>query len=532
MFNVVIEPFIPVTYHGESQPRHISITQLIIDAHLIVDVHGPSPVAESGLLRLLYAFTWRIATRIAPDLADIDLACDEPRTWFKVRNDLLEAGRFPPEAIDEYFTASGHCWDLVDNKRPFLQDKRLADDCVSKTTKKVKGQKQSTTTPVTSGINKLEFERRSGNNEMLLFSHHTNHNPTPLSLDEGFWAILSQLNYAAGGKNTPRVISSGVAKSEAFNAPARRGISFHPWGKNLYTTLIAGLPAFDDTFGRPDPHLPFPWETADVAPVGPQLEPVWPHSAWTRSWTHAVLLVPDSNRTSFIDGYLTTAVTKNIKGAPDPYMVWEEKKNDTAPRKMSTGRALWRELDAVLTVAPRRRQPSVITDLAKLPSTLRSQFGIRTYALASDQARNDQWDSVTFPGLTHYLEQSDPTAAGRFARTVMIIEQVGRTLERVAYNTWVAISGNSTRKNESGSAPWKMLTEPVMAAYWEHAENLFWSHISTNDDDTVWNAVVRSAFESLASLLHHHRRTHPGAAALADAWSRLWAEKPRQPKRS
>ncbi len=102
-FNVLSEPWIPVT--GAQGFEELGIMEVLERAHELHGILDPSPLIQFGIYRLLVAFIMD-----AYDLRRRDQL-----------EDLLEKGRFDPEVLKRYVAECGNCFDLFDDKKPFLQ---------------------------------------------------------------------------------------------------------------------------------------------------------------------------------------------------------------------------------------------------------------------------------------------------------------------------------------------------------------------------------------------------------------------------
>lgn len=103
-FNVLIEPWIPVE-RLDGARETLGIREALLRAHELRGVSADNPLDEFAIQRLL-----------------ITLLTDayRPLHWEDLEN-LIGVGRFDAERLNDYATACGPCFDLFDEKRPFLQ---------------------------------------------------------------------------------------------------------------------------------------------------------------------------------------------------------------------------------------------------------------------------------------------------------------------------------------------------------------------------------------------------------------------------
>lgn len=153
--------------------------------------------------------------------------------WAERRRQLLEQpGRFDAGTVDTYFPK--YIWDLFEPMPPFLRDPRLAAQCERR-----------------AGVNKLVFGRPEGNN-LAWLGPHTDTDPQPVPSDQALWHLLIHHYYGASGICSARTIG-GRRVNKTVAGPLRSTLSFHPLGRTLYETLLAGLPKpADDWPGQVD----------------------------------------------------------------------------------------------------------------------------------------------------------------------------------------------------------------------------------------------------------------------------------------
>lgn len=116
-FDVLTEPWIPVV-DGSGQIRQMGLAEAVDSADRLRRICDPSPPIEAGLYRLLVAFI--MDAYELRSLDDIEA--------------MLEARRFDSDRLRAYAKRCGHCFDLFDKDRPFLQSAgNSRGDSVTKT---------------------------------------------------------------------------------------------------------------------------------------------------------------------------------------------------------------------------------------------------------------------------------------------------------------------------------------------------------------------------------------------------------------
>ncbi len=298
-FDLRVEPWIAVRLLT-GEPARVGLWESFQRAHEIEDLEIPVPPAAAGLLRILAPIAARIATDGGDRLDDPDVA-EDIDDWFGLRERVLKAGRFQPQAVDAYFDREDLAdrFDLFHPVRPFLQDPRLRAECVD-----------GTGAPNPSGVNKLVMGRPTGVNGAVLFGHFADIAPVPVPAAEAAWHLIAQLYYGPSGQCTPRRIT-GERAGSGDAAPLRKSVSYFPWGTDLFTTLVLAVPS-PQTEVDWDTEDACPWEEDLNAPLKPLPPITWPGRMLTGRFRHAALLVPsDDGREPTSPGRRTSRRTRS-----------------------------------------------------------------------------------------------------------------------------------------------------------------------------------------------------------------------------
>lgn len=467
-FDLRDESWIPVKW-GSGESTRCGLRELFHRADEVVDLELPVPPAAAGLMRVLAVMTARIARGGDGVRLDDEDLVEEASDWLDARNRVLGEGRFDPVAVDAYFeeeVPSGR-FDLFDPVRPFLQDPRLAGEC-----RDSKGERAS------SGVNKLVIGRPTGVNGAVLFGHYTDTDPVPVPAAEAAWYLLAQLYNGAGGKCTPRQITS--EKTGTVEASPMRGlVSYFPWGPSLFGSLVLAVPV-PGHGAEPDPQDAAPWEAADLPdPVGPLRSPTWPGGLLTGRFRHAVLLMPSQDRTMVVDSYITWATHAPVQPARDPYVIVDRRGDgEYQPRDAEGHRALWRDLDALLLKDsdPVSKRPF---SLNNLPPSWRSRLAVRAYGFDQERSQvvDRTWFEATTPPVLQWQEEADPVMAQHVARCHRAAEAAGDRLEYAAKLAWKVATDVSAadeakpKIDRKKPGPW---AAAAVRHYWPRAESEFW----------------------------------------------------------
>ncbi|WP_243744611.1 type I-E CRISPR-associated protein Cse1/CasA [Streptomyces hainanensis] len=489
-FPLGLRPCVPVSAGGVT--RRVGFRELFIAAHYLEGLAVTVPPAASGLMRVLYAMAARIT--------GLDTARDGIDAWLDRRFGLLqETAAFDPGAVDEYFDRHADGLRLHDPARPFLQEPRLADECSG-----------------TSGVNKLVLSRPAGNNPVF-FGHFVDTRQVALPSGEAMLHLLAQLYYGPSGQCTTRTVD-GQRFGNTMAGPLRRVLSCHPVGRNLYETLLLGIPAPDTWPGnssRPEDDL-CPWEhdrplaALEAAPKPPS----GPMAMLTGRFQHAVLLRPDPSGDHVVDATITWGLRVNRPEVADPYLIWDEAKDGSLrPRDAKAERALWRDLDALILQQRARggRRPPVLDSLTggQLPEPVLRGLRVVAYGFDQDgQTRDRTYFSAVTPHLISLLEDSDAEPDTRLARGVETGKQAAETaawrLETALRAAWREYTlpftddqpGGRTTK---GKGPWP---EAALAVYWPAAEGQFWGLFDAKDFTNAlqhFGRIALSAFDDVTA---------------------------------
>ncbi|MEU2032834.1 type I-E CRISPR-associated protein Cse1/CasA [Nocardia amamiensis] len=498
--------WIPVRAGRKSD--RIGLRELFIRAHNIDDVEVGLPPAASGL--------WRLLTVIAARVTGLDAPGPGPEEWLTRRDNLLDVGKFDVDEVERYFHRFEDRWMLFGSQRPWLQDPRLAEQCSS-----------------SSGLNKLVFGRPAGNNQPWL-SHHHDGLPAPLPVEDAVLHLIAQLYYGAPGRCTARTVD---AQKEANNTagPLRGLVSFHPVGKNLFESLVVGIPRMGTREVDLDKAA---WEVAELADPLSAPPPVnGVGGVLAGRFRHAVLLVPSEDATTVTDAYLTWAWRQPHGPVEDPFLIYQtSQKGEIYPRPADAHRALWRDLDGLLlrdVGIEHRRRPAICTLAEQLEPEVLDRLRIQAFGFDQDRAQvNDrQWYAAATPPVLDLL--TDNTAAMRISRARETAERAERHLRAALRNAWVAINDPSNgdgrpKRNDIGTGPWPAL---AVNRYWPEAEREFWRQVwaarEGDIDQPGWPFIkaALAAFDEVTAQAASRPRT---TRALERARSYIYRAAPTQ----
>ncbi|MGW0939722.1 type I-E CRISPR-associated protein Cse1/CasA [Streptomyces sp. NPDC002666] len=489
------------------QYNQVGLRALFLDAHTIDDLALPHPPSASALLRIAAVITARIT-----GLDDPELTASQ---WNALRRACLDEGRFDPDAVNAYFDQ--HAWDVFDPVRPWLQDPSLRIQCTR-----------------SNGINDFVPGRPAGNN-LAWFSPHGHHTAEPVPTAEALQILLIHHYFGRSGMGTPRTLDGATSKKQT-SGPLRSTVSFHPLGRTLHETLLAGVPAFTGDEQPPGADA-CPWEEPvppdRKAPPGP---PTWPGRQLTRLSRHAILLLPGQGGTTVTDAYITWATQQPKPITTDPYLAYRfnPKQKDPARRRTvhhaDASRAWWRELDTLL-LAPdehgTHRRPAIFDTLNDLPEPVRRALRIRVHGFDQDPKAIDwQWYTALTPPLLNWTQEHDPAKAQRISECCREAEGAAHQLATVTKAAWMAATGSSPTPNQQ--PPW---TGRALTRYWPKAETVFWQLLD-DPGTSAPTAFADAAAAALREVTEAARIRHTSAArAVAHAIRKLY-RKPAAPRKA
>ncbi|WP_309248428.1 type I-E CRISPR-associated protein Cse1/CasA [Streptomyces sp. MNP-20] len=491
-------------------PERVGLRAVLERSHEISALAITEPPAYAAVLRVLYPLTARVC---ALDVEDDGSGID----WSERRLDILEAGRLPAEGIDAYFAAWAHRFDLFDPVRPWMQDPRLAEQC----------------DPARSaGVNKLVTTRASGNNHSW-FGHVQDADPDPVSAGEAALSLLTWHYYGPAGRGSARKVN-GESTASMMAGPLRGSLSYHPEGTTLFASLLAGLL-------RPDPRVRretdrCPWEQPDLPdPAGPARAPQGPCSRLTAVSQHALLLVPDPHRPDTVsDAFITWAHREGRLPRTDPYLMWQiSQENNPYPRPADAGRALWRDLDALLLAQPggtaQARRPEVFDSALELSDACERPLAVRALGFDQDgRAKDRQFVAGLTPPVLDAAERQEPGTAPAVGWLRRCGEMYGRRAE-YAVRRACALYMRETKPKQADA--W---AGQASGLYWPRAEEEFWSRFAALDRTgallvdagldrkqtrRAFLEIAEAAFDTVTRPVCHTQR---GARAVADARTELY----------
>lgn len=497
LYDLLDEPWIPVRWAlgapVDQQPDAVGLRELFTRAHEISGLAVPLPPALSGLYRVLYALTARITS------------LDRAAGWVDRRYEVLDAGCFDPGDVAAYFARYPDRFRLYDPRWPFLQDRRLAEQCGKP-----------------AGVNKLIVTRPSGNNHSW-HEHCLDERPEPPDSAEAALHLLIWRYYGPSGRCSARTVGDIKAANVAAG-PLRSALSYHPEGATLFETLLVGLPEPGASV-CPEEDL-CPWEWSELPnPVEAPGVVKGVCSGLTARSQHAVLLVPDADGSKTGDAYITWAYLDKMR-RDDDYLIWQVSKDGNHyPRPADAGRALWRDVDALISERPlgaaKPRRPKVFETADE---EVCEQLRVRALGFEQDgQAKDIQFVSASTPPLVGLLRREEVSSAREVGWLRVNGERAGTRLVTATRRAWAAF----INAPKAVDCPW---SQEAAARYWPEAEEEFWRRLRERDFQDAGRKFRRIAERIYNEVTERAAGSIRGARAREEARIELYGGKRKRKK--
>ncbi|MGE5595257.1 MAG: type I-E CRISPR-associated protein Cse1/CasA [Hyphomicrobiales bacterium] len=394
-YNLIEEPWLPVTYVGELERREVGLRTALHDAHRIRELADPSPLVTVALHRLLLAILHRV---FGPSTAE---------RW----RELWEEREFDRSDIDAYLDPDR--FDLFHPERPFYQTPGIPEH-------------------VATTVAKLGPEFAAGNNPVL-FDHSLDDEPPSLSPAEAARRLVALQAFAIGGLVTRLPGEPSAADASHLVKAAVVLVR----GSTLFETLMLNLVRLDGRMKAPfdfDPARDRPaWERDETtAFTDRRLDGYLDLLTWQ---SRRVLLFPEGSpprvrRAAILGGYQFPADyfldDKETMVAYRRRATAKAADEPLVPVGFTRGRALWRDTLSLLADVDDGERPQVVRWLTGPHAPRKRVFELAAFGLATDRAKVHLWRRDELPLPVAYLSDRDLVQVLR--RGVDLAEDVGRLL--------------------------------------------------------------------------------------------------------
>ena len=499
--NVAFDPWIPVVTL-EGRPELASLCQVLTEGHRFADL-SVRPHERVALMRLF--------------LCVAHAALDGPKdydAWREVPNRL-------PEAARKYLETWKDSFELFHPTKPWLQVANLESG---------KGAEEGW-----GPVSKLQFFLASGANTTLFDHDGMDNEGRTISRELTILSMLTFQCFSPGGLIAQVFWETAQTSKSSKDGPCVSASMVHALirGRNLLLTIQANLPSSEDVrFSYGEVQLGHPvWEmmpsslkdqaaiqNATTSYLG-RLVPL----------TRVIRLHPDGQRMLLGDGLPYPTFADNFPSEPTAIVVLrtKEKKEVRALLSYRPGRALWRELPAMVV---KRSSEGVGGPLSLRSLADRDECDLVVSALARDQATIlDTAESVYhIPGRLRSTEgiavyQAEVKAAETLAsRLGWAIEDYRRTLD----------GGWEGRLKSAGPSKGDLLAKlhgAGLTHYWTSVEtnlDLLEAHVDACGTDQfestekAWRSllrdIAREAYEAVCG-----QETPRQIKAFAQGWKKL-----------
>lgn len=396
-FNLLEEPWLLVTWIDGSVSR-VGLAEAFERSAEIRELADTTPPALVAQYRLLLAILHR-----ALEHTDAPRSPADQARWLRYG--------LPIQAVRTYLARWRDHFYLFHPERPFMQVAELATAEITRDRFK----------PWT----QLSLASANGNTPMV-FDHSCDVTPSAISPADALTTLLGYLQFTPGG--LVKVIRSADKAGPLVNTAA-----ILPLGETLSATLTLGLHPRSAAGAEPD--LPA-WEQKSVTLSQLAGDPTFvtgPNDRYTRL-SRAVLLHAEADgRVRWVRFAAGLALADDPQ-APDPMASYRVGSNGLVRLTFVEGRALWRDLAALMPAASQDAQPAAVLEYAlEVRSQLEDDVGYQPLlvaGVASDQAKVLRWRAEQLRLPVALLRRPDP--AGYLLTLLERAETVHGDLRKLA----------------------------------------------------------------------------------------------------
>lgn len=490
-FNLLDEPWLPVRMLS-GEIKELGLLQLFEQSSQIEALAETVPPSLLAQYRLLLAITHRALSTQTPSWGQRDL-----RHWF--------SHGLSTETITAYLEKWRDRFWLFHPEHPFMQVADLAT--AAETGEKFKPWTQ------------IDLASVSGN-APVVFNHSVDTAPEAISPLHAIRTLLGFLQCTPGG--LVKVFRDADKAGPLANTAAAL-----PLGESLAQTLILSLhPASPDHEDLPS------WERPALTVANLKSSPLLatgPNDRFTRQ-TRAVLFQREEGGAIRWLRFAAGQGLEEEPHAPDPMANFREGSTGPVRLTFSEGRALWRDLPALLPDGgDKKSAPAAILDSAtRLNKSLgKKHLRLLVAGLASDQAKLLRWRVEHLALPLALLEQPEIT---RTARDMLeMAEALFTSLKGAAVQLIADTLPDSQQKDTRSRARSLFDSGPVAPLFFAHAERALMTTLAQLEQDPYiaerqWQQVLKEA--SLAAWETLLASQGGGARlwrANAKAQPRLWS---------
>ena len=467
-YNLLDEPWIPVRL-ADGQITRVGLLDAFARSEEIIALADTAPPTLVAHYRLLVAILRRALSFGMPQGWTIEDDAD----WY--RNGL------PLDLLRDYLERWRDRFWLFHHDAPFMQVAALGT--ADETRDKVKPWTQ------------ISLASSSGNTP-LVFDHSCDDAPSEVMPDIVLNHLLGYLQFTPGG--LVKTIRDADKAGPLANTAA-----VIPLGEHLARTLILCLPSFS-TRQHDDIAA---WERAPLTIDDLRRDAVvaaGPNDRYTRQ-TRAVLLLREAGGGVRWVRFAAGVALLEDESAPDPMATFRKGSNGLVRLAFSEGRAIWRDLPALLPgpAGSGRAAASLIHALTvheELQGFAPVYQPVLIAGLASDKAKLERWRAEQLVLPTSLIREPDKVQAltERLQRAEAFFYDLRNLAALMLAQTLPEPDRNETRKRARAILD----NTPFMATYFAAAElgmarllrNVAQGEIRAADDE--WNWTLRKAADT------------------------------------
>ncbi|MFK4705594.1 CRISPR system Cascade subunit CasA [Roseateles asaccharophilus] len=497
-FNLLDETWLPVRFNDGSV-RSLGLLDVVRHSATISALAETAPTSLIAEYRLLLAIVHRALTKSKGVWKDADRV-----HWFQEG--------LPVDEICSYL----ECWRdrfwVVHPEHPFLQVAALATADETRDKRK----------PWT----QISLASASGN-APVMFDHSLDSSPSAITWQSAVAHLLGFLQFIPGGlvRNLRDSDKAGALVNTAAVLPV---------GEDLAATLCLAL------HGSPLPSqitqdLPA-WERPPLTIAELRGNPVLatgPNDRYTRQ-SRAVLLLPEEDGQVRWLRFAAGLALADDPQAPDPMACFREGANGLVRVGFVEGRAVWRDLPALLPAPPcegggKFRPAQVVESAAALQARLghgRRHQPLLVAGMASDQDNILRWRAEQFPLPEALL--TDPDRARELRGFLALTEALLKTLRLLAVDMVAGTLPDPKSKDTRSRARETIERGPLTATYFATAERELGALMEAigRGDSAVADALWQQALYRAANLAWKGAVASTGSSARvlmseASCWGRF-----------
>lgn len=461
VFNLLDEPWLPVRL-ADGHTKELGLLDVFRRSSQIMALAETAPPSLVAQYRLLLAVLHRALTRAFPEgWKDKDRA-----RWYREG--------LPVEAVADYLEHWRERFWLFHPECPFMQVAALAE--AEQTRDKRKPWTQ------------IALASANGNTPAV-FDHACDDAPTAISPAVAVSAMLGFLQFTPGG------LVKTLRDSDKAGALANTAAVL-PVGTNLARTLVLCLHGWSGSGDLPA------WERAPLTVPELRADPVLatgPNDRYTRL-SRAVLLLRESDGLvrwlHFAAGFALGEDTN----APDPMASFRTRSTGLVRLSFGEGRALWRDLPALVPNPTGASQPAAVLNHAIALHEQLNPFEsvhqpLLVAGLASDQAKLLRWRSESIALPVALLENADK--AGYLRDLVEKAEAVFGEIRKLAARMLAETLPDAASKDTYSRARSMLDTGPFTTSYYATAERTLPELLRLLGEGdfvqatTLWHATLR-----------------------------------------